>query len=149
MEHCPSFFLDELLGKQLTGLWSVITRDSALCVMQPPPPPQQPQPPMVQQMPQQPPPNVPPPTQYGPDEVTLIYERIVRDLEQHLQVISIMPNNPMTVQLHSLLDTAIQTRNSRDSRAANILLQKVGREGGRGASLVLEVQWERGRVGWE
>ena len=57
----------------------------------------------------------------------MIYERIVRDLEQHLQVISIMPNSPMTVQLHSLLDTAIQTRNSRDSRAANILLQKVRR----------------------
>ena len=87
---------------------------------------------MVQQqqqppMPQPPPPNVPPPTPYGPDEVTLVYERIVRDLEQHLQVIPILPNSPMTVQLHGLLDTAIQTRNSRDSRAANILLQKVGR----------------------
>ncbi|XP_070201958.1 CCR4-NOT transcription complex subunit 1-like isoform X11 [Littorina saxatilis] len=85
---------------------------------------QQPPPMMPQQMQQQPPPNVPPPPQYAPDEVSLIFERIVRDLEQHLQVISIMPNSPMTAQLHSLLETAIQTRNAREPRAATILLQK-------------------------
>ncbi|XP_076470610.1 CCR4-NOT transcription complex subunit 1-like isoform X2 [Babylonia areolata] len=95
-------------------------------MLAPPPPQQPPQPPMMPQMPPQPPPNVPPPPppQYGQDEVTLIYDRIVRDLEQHLQVVPVVPQNPMTVQLHSLLDTAITTRNLREPRHSAVLLQK-------------------------
>ncbi|PVD20962.1 hypothetical protein C0Q70_19125, partial [Pomacea canaliculata] len=98
---------------------------------QPPPPPPPPLPQQQQQsmpsLPQQqqqppPPPSVPPP-QFAPDEV-LIYDRIIRELEQHLQIVLMLHNNHIATQLRSLLDTAIQARNTRDSRAAIALLQK-------------------------
>ena len=42
-----------------------------------------------------------------------------------MQVVPIVTTSPMSVYLHSLLQTAVQTRNSRESRAAGTLLQKV------------------------
>lgn len=73
---------------------------------------------------QQPPPTVPPP-QFAPDDLMLVYDRIIRDLEQHLQLVAMLPSNPLTSHLHSLLDAAVQARNTREPRAAITLLQKV------------------------
>nr|KAG5712160.1 hypothetical protein BaRGS_014510 [Batillaria attramentaria] len=68
-------------------------------------------------------PGVPKPM-FAPDDLMMIYERIVRDLEQHLQMVAMLPSNPLLTQLHSLLESAVQARNSREPRAANHLLQK-------------------------
>lgn len=84
---------------------------------------QQQQPPSLPPMQQQPPPPGPPP-QFAPDDLMTIYDRIVRDLEQHLQMVAMLPSNPLTTQIHGLLESAIQARNSREPRTSSILLQK-------------------------
>ena len=60
---------------------------------------------------------------YATDEITQIYDKIAREIEQHLQ--SVPPSNPQVVQLHSLLEAVLLARNSREIVTALALLKKV------------------------
>ncbi|XP_046333509.2 CCR4-NOT transcription complex subunit 1-like isoform X5 [Haliotis rufescens] len=72
------------------------------------------------------PPGISKPTpSYAPDEITMIYEKIARDIEQHLQqMMGIPAGSPMGSQLHSLLEAVLLARNSREIVTAIALLQK-------------------------
>ena len=55
-----------------------------------------------------------------------IYDKMARDIEQHLQhIINVPATNPLYAQMTNLLETVIHARNSRDIQTAIALLQKV------------------------
>ncbi|KAJ8302566.1 hypothetical protein KUTeg_018962 [Tegillarca granosa] len=59
------------------------------------------------------------------DEISQIYEKIAREMEQHLQhLIGIPPGNPLVGQLQGLLEAVALARNSHDIAAARALIQK-------------------------
>jgi hypothetical protein len=56
----------------------------------------------------------------------VIYEKIAREIEQHLQHLSSMPpSNPLIVVISSLMEATLMARSSRDIASAIALLQKV------------------------
>ena len=58
-----------------------------------------------------------------------IYDKMARDIEQHLQHIMNVPaTNPLYAQMTNLLETVLHARNSRDIQTAIALLQKVSCE---------------------
>ena len=60
------------------------------------------------------------------EEVMQIYDKMARDIEQHLQhVIGVPGTNPLYAQMTNLLETVIHARNSRDVQSSMALLQKV------------------------
>ena len=66
---------------------------------------------------------------YGDDSLQL-FERIGREIEQHIQQLQIMfpGSNPLISHLHALLETLIVVRNSREPVSmvtASSLVQKV------------------------
>ncbi|KAK6167378.1 hypothetical protein SNE40_021420 [Patella caerulea] len=62
---------------------------------------------------------------YAQDEIMIIYEKIVREIEQHLQqMINIPSSNPMIAQLNSLMEAIILARQNREMVTAVALLQK-------------------------
>ncbi|XP_060561916.1 CCR4-NOT transcription complex subunit 1-like [Ruditapes philippinarum] len=64
---------------------------------------------------------------YGgtPEEIMVIYEKIAREIEQHLQHLSNMPpSNPLIVVISSLMEATLMARSSRDIASAIALLQK-------------------------
>ena len=55
-----------------------------------------------------------------------IYDKMARDIEQHLQhVMGVPATNPLYAQMTNLLETVLHARNSRDIQTAIALLQKV------------------------
>lgn len=59
------------------------------------------------------------------DDISQIYEKIAREMEQHLQhLIGIPPGNPLVGQLQGLLEAVALARNSHDIAAARALIQK-------------------------
>ncbi|KAJ8302562.1 hypothetical protein KUTeg_018958 [Tegillarca granosa] len=59
------------------------------------------------------------------DEISQIYEKVAREMEQHLQhLIGIPPGNPLVGQLQGLLEAVALARNSHDIAAARALIQK-------------------------
>ncbi|KAL3860717.1 hypothetical protein ACJMK2_010802 [Sinanodonta woodiana] len=63
---------------------------------------------------------------YATDEMTLIFDRIAREIEQTMQQMMNIPGiNQMASQLHTLLEAVILARNSRENVSAIVtLLQK-------------------------
>ena len=61
-----------------------------------------------------------------PDEVVQILSKCAAEIEQHLHAVIAPPTNQHVVTIHSLLDTVVQARISRDNMAALRLLHKVG-----------------------
>jgi CCR4-NOT transcription complex subunit 1 len=61
---------------------------------------------------------------YVTDEITQIYDRIARDIEQHLHAIIAPPGSAQVAVLHSLLEAVLLARNSREIVTALGLLQK-------------------------
>ena len=59
------------------------------------------------------------------DELSQIYEKIAREIEQHLHSLIAAPNSPQVIALKSLLDNVLLAHNSRDVVSALQLLQKV------------------------
>ena len=60
------------------------------------------------------------------EEVMQIYDKMARDIEQHLQhVIGVPGTNPLYAQMTNLLETVLHARNSRDVQSSMALLQKV------------------------
>lgn len=58
------------------------------------------------------------------DETTQIYDKLISELE--IMTHNLMPpNNPHVVALHSLIETVILTRSTREVSSAMVLLQKV------------------------
>lgn len=58
------------------------------------------------------------------DETTQIYDKLINELE--IMTHNLMPpNNPHVVALHSLIETVILTRSTREVSSAMVLLQKV------------------------
>ncbi|XP_077972852.1 CCR4-NOT transcription complex subunit 1-like [Styela clava] len=58
------------------------------------------------------------------DEITQVYDRCIRELEQHIQAISLPPNSLPQSQLQNLLEATAHARNSREIVTALALLQK-------------------------
>lgn len=63
---------------------------------------------------------------FMPDEVVQILNKCAAEIEQHLHAIIAPQTNQHVVTIHSLLDTLVQARISRDNMAALRLLHKVG-----------------------
>ena len=62
---------------------------------------------------------------YVTDEITQIYDKIAREIEQHLHTVIAPPTNPQVQTLHSLMEAVIVARNSKEIQTAHALLQKV------------------------
>lgn len=62
---------------------------------------------------------------FMPDEVVQILNKCAAEIEQHLHAIIAPQTNQHVVTIHSLLDTLVQARISRDNMAALRLLHKV------------------------
>ncbi len=62
---------------------------------------------------------------YATDEITQIYDKIAREIEQHLHTVMAPPSTPQVQALHSLLEAVVVARNSKEVSTANALLQKV------------------------
>ena len=58
------------------------------------------------------------------DEITQIYDKMARDIEQKLRSIVTPMMNAQVVALHNLLEAVLVARNSREIVAALVLLQK-------------------------
>ena len=56
------------------------------------------------------------------DEITQIYEKVGREIEQNLQNLMMPPSNPLIAQLHQLLEAVVMARNSREVNSATMLL---------------------------
>ena len=65
-------------------------------------------------------------TPYMADDITVIYEKVLLEMDAHLQVLLAPPSSPLVAQLHSLREALLMARNSRDIIYASTLLQKVG-----------------------
>lgn len=61
---------------------------------------------------------------YGSDEIVHIYDKIASELESYIQSCMAPPSNPQVAGLHSLLESVILARNSREIVTALALLQK-------------------------
>ena len=59
------------------------------------------------------------------DEISQIYDKIAREIEQHLHTVMAPPSNPQVQTLHSLMEAVIVARNSKEIQTAHALLQKV------------------------
>ncbi|KAK3085676.1 hypothetical protein FSP39_006989 [Pinctada imbricata] len=70
------------------------------------------------------PPGVKQPVPMHSDEITQIYEKVGREIEQTLQSFMLPPTNPLIGQLHKLLESVIMARNSREVNTATMLLTK-------------------------
>lgn len=68
-----------------------------------------------------------PPTSFITDEISQIYDKIIREIEvNHLPTLALgPPNNPQLVQTHGLLEAVRLAANSRQEAAAQNLLTKV------------------------
>ena len=51
---------------------------------------------------------------YATDEITQIYDKIAREIEQHLRLAISPPNSPQVQALRGLLEAVILARNSRE-----------------------------------
>jgi len=59
----------------------------------------------------------------GPDDIQQVFDKIARDLEQHLQTISTLPNSQQTMSLRTLLEYVLHARNGvRDANSTLALL---------------------------
>jgi CCR4-NOT transcription complex subunit 1 len=58
------------------------------------------------------------------DEVVQIYDKLCREIEQHLHAIIATPSNPQMAALSSLLEAVLMARHDRDMVTAVPLLQK-------------------------
>lgn len=61
------------------------------------------------------------------EEIIQIYERIIREMELHLQQLITLPaSNPLLAQMRGLLETVIMSATTKDITSAVALIQKVG-----------------------
>ena len=61
---------------------------------------------------------------FATDEITDIYNKLAREIDNHIHTVMAPPSNPQVVALHKLLEAVILARNSREVVTALALLTK-------------------------